>query len=298
MLGTDLVIALAPHFSVVGTGRRKMSDLPVPYVSLDLLDKKATRDFFEKERPALIFHTAAMTNVDGCERDRGAAVQGNEQMTRNVAEAAKAIDAFLVFFSTDYVFDGKKKGGYLEEDPTAPLNVYGETKRKAEEAIQDSGSRFAIFRTSWLYGLHGGSFPRTILEKGASVASLKVVCDQVGRPTYTQDIAQAFQKALLEDEKVLEKAAGQICNLANDGTASWADFAQEILRLAHFEGVDVEFVDSAQVKRDAVRPLNSVLSLDKTERVLGIHLRPWQAAIRDFVTLLDQEGVLHHHGKC
>jgi len=283
MLGTDLVEVLRPQFELVGIDRRDVPEAKIPMHGIDLVNAEATRACLLKERPALIFHTAAKTHVDSCESERQDALNLNVEVTRNLVRAGNEVGARLIFFSTDYVFDGTKKGEYTEDDATCPLNFYGETKCLAEKAIQTEARKFNIFRVSWLYGLHGRSFPRTILQKAKGVGLLKVVSDQIGRPTFTRDVAQAFLEMLTRQSSAFERAEHQIFNLANDGTCSWAEMASAVLKYAGFDQVKVECVDSTQYPLPAARPKNSVLSTAKIQQHLGIRLRPWQEAARDFV---------------
>ena len=224
-----------------------------------------------------------MTNVDGCEQDRDQAIRLNDQMTQTVAKVCKSAGAFLIFFSTDYVFDGTKKGEYREDDPIHPLNVYGESKARGEQQVREHAGAYAIFRVSWLYGVHGKSFPRTILEKAKQQSVFEVVNDQIGRPTFTKDLAAAFRDLLVNGSDSLKKMKGQIFHLANAGACSWAEFAAAILSHAGYDKVEVKPITSEQLTRPAKRPKNSVLNLSKAERVLGLKLRPWQEAMVEFI---------------
>ena len=185
MLGTDLCRELsAQSFSVTGVGLAPAEHLKVPYFQMDL---SAAGNPFEEllrsEQPDLIFHTAAQTDVDKCEQNPELARKGNLELTRYVADASKKINALLFFFSTDYVFDGNKKGEYLEEDIPNPKSCYGESKFFAERYIHENLSHYVIMRLSWLYGIWGKSFPRSILERAQYQSRFEVVSDQMGRPT-------------------------------------------------------------------------------------------------------------------
>ncbi len=288
MLGKDLSLQFQNHFEVVGAGRRALNSFPIPYFQQDLCDLPGTRNLFEREKPDIVFHTAAMTAVDDCETQREKAFKENVEVTRNVADASNRVNAQVVFFSTDYVYDGNKRGEYEETDTTAPLNYYGETKLAAEQSLRQTAEKFVIFRTSWLYGLNGKSFPRTILEKARETETLKVVSDQTGRPTFTRDMAKALCGLLVTDPRALEKVSGEIFHLANQGTASWAEFAKTILELGGFNHVRVEPITTTELQRPARRPLNSVLSLRKLELTLGIRLRPWKEALQHFILELQR----------
>ncbi len=284
MLGSDLAGKFAKSFKIIGLGRKpKPPHLNIPYLVCDLNDEAAVGKIFEKEKPDVVFHAAAMTRVDDCEFERERAVRDNAEATRGMVEACNKVKAFLIFFSTDYVFDGEKKDAYCEDDACNPLNVYGETKLLAEEAIRRDAESYVIFRTSWLYGLHGRSFPRTILNLAKAGSPLKIVSDQIGRPTYTKDIACALYELFDKNGQTSKKLNRQIFHLANQGTASWAEFAESILRAASSGEARIERISSDQRPQGAKRPKNSVLSLEKTERILGIKMRPWQEAVKDFI---------------
>jgi dTDP-4-dehydrorhamnose reductase len=283
MLGTDLVHALKGPFAIIGIGRSPAPHLETGYRQCDLSLPGNALQVFKEEKPQIVFHSAAMTNVDGCELDPTQAILLNEQMTQYVVEAANAVDAFVIYFSTDYVFDGKKPSEYLENDPVQPLNVYGKTKLLGENVVKKTAKKFAIFRVSWLYGLRGKSFPRTILEKAKQQDVFEVVNDQMGRPTFTQDLAGAFRDLFTRDPEALEKMNGQIFNLGNGGFCSWAQFALFVLRQAGYEKAVVKPISSDQLTRPAMRPKNSVLSLEKSMELLGVRLRPWEQAGAEFV---------------
>lgn len=283
MLGSDLVKVLRSRFDLIGVGRRDAPPLTLPYWKVDLTQRESISKLCAAEKPRLIFHTAAMTQVDQCELDRKAALRDNLEVTQNILAASNASGSTFIFFSTDYVFDGKKKGEYTEEDTVSPLNVYGESKLLAEKYIQQNAKQFVIFRVSWLYGLRGRSFPRTLLERAQTEKKFKIVCDQIGRPTYTVDLAKFFLDVLDHDEKAFERHGNQIFHLANEGSASWAEFGSFILREQYGNRVTVDFVSSQEVKRPAHRPQNSILSLRKVRETFGLKLHPWQEAAKNFL---------------
>ncbi|MBI3306818.1 MAG: dTDP-4-dehydrorhamnose reductase [Candidatus Omnitrophica bacterium] len=291
MLGSDLAEAFRSNFVTVGVVRRPVDYLSIPFCVRDLTRRQETLEIMSRESPQIIFHSAAMTDVDGCEVHRHNALQNNLEATKNVVEAANQIGSLTVFFSTDYVFDGKKPGEYDEADEGHPLNVYGETKWLAENYIRQKAKRFIIFRTSWLYGLRGKSFPKTILELSSSQKTLSVVTDQKGRPTYTRDIGKAFVDLLGKDPASLEKVENETFHLAGSSAVTWADFARGILRLAKHEDVEVQNVTSDFFKRPAQRPENSVLSVKKVFQKLNLKLRGWEEAIPNFIEELKGKGV-------
>ncbi len=282
MLGTDLSLRLSKDHEVLSLGLRA-PEVNLEHFEQDLSDSIKTRNIIQEVRPELIIHTAAMTDVDGCESRREDAFSGNVQVTRNIVDSANEVGAFVIFFSTDYVFSGEKSGEYLESDTTSPINYYGQTKLEAEQYIQKNAKKFIIFRISWLYGIYGKCFPKAILNKAKEVSELRVVSDQYGRPTSAFDIAEVFEKCLQDDAKIFKKNSGEIFNLVNEGQCSWADFSKEILRVARIENVKVQDVDSNEFMRPAKRPKNSVLSREKTKKKLGIDMQDWKISLADFM---------------
>ncbi len=282
MLGRDLVDALKDRFDLVGVGLGSGRDLPIPYEEVDLADAAGVLAFWQKTRPELVFHLAAMTQVDQCETDREAAYRSNTQAVQCVAEASRKVETPVVFFSTDFVFDGSEAREYREEDLPNPLSYYGRTKADAEDVLKNSGAAFVVFRLCWLYGVRGRSFPAAILGQAKKGVPLRVVDDQFGRPTYTRDICSVLGSILDKDPQSFQRQAGQIFHLANDGVANWAEFAEETLRFAGCS-LPVLRINSAELDRPARRPAHAVLSLKKTESVLGVKLRSWQEALKDFM---------------
>ncbi len=288
MLGTDLGNALSPDFEVVGLERRPVSHLTVPYDICDLTQARKTREAILSHKPEVIFHTAAMTDVDYCEEHHDEALENNVAATEHVVEAANAIDAPVIFYSTDYVFDGKKKGEYEETDIPGPLSFYGKTKRMGEEVLLRAAKRALIFRITWLFGVWGRCFPKAILRQAAEVKKMNVVNDQIGRPTWSWDIAQAMKQLLLQNKAAIEKPGVETFHLGNSGTVHWADYARFILKNSGLGDVMIKDIPSAHLKRPAPRPANSVLSLEKSAKILGLTLRPWEEATLEFLPKLKE----------
>ncbi|MBU9889860.1 MAG: dTDP-4-dehydrorhamnose reductase [Candidatus Omnitrophica bacterium] len=283
MLGTDLAAVLDPLFEVAGLEKRPVAHLSVPYDICDLTHARKTRDAILGHRPNVVIHAAALTDVDYCEEHHDEAEEHNVGATQNVADACGELGIPLIFFSTDYVFDGSKKAPYTETDTPCPVNFYGQTKLRAEQYILEKAARALIFRITWLYGIWGRSFPKAILRQAAEVKKMSVVNDQVGRPTYSWDVAQAMLTVLRDKRAQLETEGREIYNLGNDGTVSWADFARFILKAEDLGHIKVEDIPSTKLNRPAPRPLNSVLSLEKAQKVLGLKLRPWDEAVTEFL---------------
>lgn len=289
MLGTDLGTALQQDFEVVGLERRPVTHLTVPYDICDLTQERKTRDAILSHKPDLILHTAAMTDVDYCEDHQEEALAANVSATEIVVNAANEIDAPVIFFSTDYVFDGKKKGAYTETDTPGPISFYGKTKQMAEAFILKNAKRATIFRITWLFGVWGRCFPKAILRQAVEVKKLKVVNDQTGSPTWSWDVACAVRDLLLtKKDKVLAPGV-EIFHLHNSGHVNWADYARFILKGSGLEAVKVEDVTSEEMKRPAPRPTNSVMASEKAETVLGLKLRSWQEATSEFLPKLKEE---------
>jgi dTDP-4-dehydrorhamnose reductase len=238
----------------------------------DITDLGATVATLEQFGPEVIIHTAAMTDVDGCERDLAQAYRINVLGTRNVAVSAQACDAALVYISTDYVFDGERHEPYWEYDRTNPLSVYGHTKWVGETVIRDLLSRFYVVRTAWLYGAGPRNFVRTVLRLASQREELSMVTDEVGSPTYAADLARALLQL------VAQPAYG-IYHLPNAGACSRYEWAQEILCLAGRS--NVRLLPSADYPRAARVPKHCELH-NFFGAELGITMRPWRLALADY----------------
>jgi dTDP-4-dehydrorhamnose reductase len=260
-LGVELVRALDACGEVIGC------DLPEwDITGADCADRLAA------VQPAWVVHAAAVTDVDGCERDSGFAMKINAEGTRRVAEGCRRIGAGLVYLSTDYVFDGRKGAPYMEEDTPAPLNAYGRSKLAGENVVRGVAPRWAIVRTAWLYGTHGKNFVKTICQKAAGGGPLRVVDDQVGSPTYAADLADAMAR-------LLSRGLTGIYHVTNSGSCSWYEFTREILRLAGFASVPVSPITSEALDRPARRPGHSVLANAAWQAAGLPPLRPWPEAL-------------------
>jgi len=239
--------------------------------SLDIIDRQAVIEYIIRNKPEVIIHAAAFTDVDGCELNRNICQKVNVIGTRNVAEASLEISAKLIFISTDYVFDGKKKSPYQERDQARPINFYGETKLQAEHEARKVKKHF-ILRTAWLYSTFGKNFPKTILKAAKEKPCLEIVDDQIGSPTYTRDLAGLIKH-------LLSCSHYGTYHAVNSGQVSWYGLAKEILKLAGIK-TPIKPIKSAALGRPAPRPRFSVLSNRKIKKIC--QLRPWQAALREF----------------
>lgn len=284
MLGTDLAFRLAPNHFLVGIGREPAPHLEIPFRVGDLAEGRIAQQLIASEKPEIVLHAAAMTDVDRCETNRREALQGNLEVTRNVTEAANQVGALLIFFSTDFVFDGAKSGSYQEEDIPHPINVYGETKLLAERYLILRGRRFLILRTSWTFGKQGDNFPRKILKQVEAGETLQVVSDQFGNPTYTGDLAEAVGKIIEVISRSSSGHENQTYHIANEGVVSRYEFARTILKKRNYPLNVVVPIESGGVRtRPALRPRNSSLSTEKIKNHFGVELRHWEEALEAYL---------------
>lgn len=279
MLGSDLVHMLSGDHEVSGIGLSENRHPNIVYKKCDITNQNQVLKCVSELKPSVIIHAAAYTDVDSCERNPAKCFQVNTQGTEHVVQASSQIGALLFFVSTDYVFDGDKKGFYEETDEPHPVSIYGESKLRAENLVRSKNLGFYIVRLSWLFGEHGPNFFKAIIKKISRGEDLKVVYDQIGAPSYTQDLAKAF-RSLVEcaDQKVRERKGVHIYHLANTGTTSWFRAAEFILEKAN-STVGLVKITSDQLRRAAKRPKNSVFNLEKIKKDFQIELRPWQEAL-------------------
>lgn len=242
---------------------------------LDISDRATVQETVSASAPQLIINCAAFTRVDECEEKREIAFAVNGAGAGHLAEVAGQIGARLVHFSTDYIFDGTKGHPYVEDDPARPINAYGASKWEGECQIRKHLQNHLIIRTQWLYGHGGNHFVKTILGLAEKQDTLKVVDDQVGAPTWTEDLSEAAL-ALIDTD-----AAGTY-HLVNEGECSWYQFASRIVLEA---GLATKVVPcaTADFPRPAKRPAYSVLSTEKARGALGRGLPPWETALRRFI---------------
>jgi len=249
--------------------------LAVDIDKLDICDPIAIHKVMEAFRPELIINCAAFTQVDACEEKKELAFSVNGAGAGNLAEAANRIGAYLVHFSTDYIFDGTGKIPYKEDDPARPINVYGASKWEGECQIRKHLKRHLIVRTQWLYGEGGNHFVRTMMRLAETQSVLKIVDDQVGAPTCTEDLA----KASLE---LIDLEALGTCHLVNSGQCTWYGFASRIFEEAGLS-VKLQPCTTAAFPRPAKRPGYSVLGMEKAIGILGHPIPHWQTALKHFM---------------
>lgn len=238
---------------------------------VDLSSELSIRSYFEDKEPSLIINCAAYTQVDRAETERDLAFYSN---AISPAILASLCDKFI-HFSTDYVFNGNGYKPYLEEMTTGPTGVYGESKLQGESAVLQANSNSVIIRTSWVYSDIGNNFVKTMIRLGKDRKELKVVCDQIGSPTYAHDLADIVVKF-----GVLEwKFKPGIYHFSNEGVASWYDFAREIMDLMNID-CRVLPIKSEDYPTPAKRPHYSVLDKTKIKKDLGIEIPHWKESLK------------------
>ncbi|ONT47178.1 dTDP-4-dehydrorhamnose reductase [Burkholderia cenocepacia] len=288
-LGFELVRTLARHGHVVAADR----------TVVDLADLDRLRSVIRDLRPDLIVNAAAYTAVDKAESEPDLAMRINGEAPGIIADEAARAGAMVIHYSTDYVFDGRKDGPYVETDPTGPLNVYGRTKLAGEHAIARAGGKHLVFRTSWVYGTRGKNFLLTMRALAEKHDTLRVVADQIGAPTWSETLADLTSHVVAQlftqqrDDSQWWAANSGVYHMTAAGDTSWAGFADAI------------FAESRRARRPlvvpipsdgyptpAARPRNSRLSNAKLERAFGMRVPQWHDALTKCCRRLDTEDSL------
>ncbi len=241
---------------------------------LDITDAQKVMEVVKQVSPVIVINCTAYTAVDNAESDVESALKINGYALEGLARACKEAGSKLIHFSTDYVFDGNKSEGYLENDLTDPINVYGKSKLLGEEMIMANMSDFYVVRTSWLFGENGKNFVDTMVSLAKTNKELKVVGDQIGSPTYTNDLVMAVVENFVEKE-----AAPGIYHLTNSGKTSWYGLAKKIFEILKLDIAVLE-VSSAEFPRPAKRPNFSVLINSKLPL-----MRSWEEALSGYLGL-------------
>lgn len=231
---------------------RKIDCIGTVRNDFDLTNYEDTEKYILKIKPECIIHCAAYTNVNKAEDEKELCYKVNVIGTENIAKVCRKLNAKMIYISTDYVFDGTKNGEYEVDDIANPLSVYGKSKYEGELKVKENLDKYFIVRTSWVFGSHGNNFVKTMLKLGKERESIDVVCDQIGSPTYTGDLAKLLCDMALSDKYGTYHAT-------NEGFCSWAEFAEEIMRQAGLS-CKINYVKSSDYKSKAVRPLDSRLS--------------------------------------
>lgn len=254
---------------------RGIENKGVDLADFDITDADATHAYIVNYAPDAVIHCSAWTAVDKAEDELETVRKVNAEGPRNIAGACREIGAKMLYISTDYVFPGDGERFYEPDDPTGPQSVYGLTKLEGERAVQELLERYFIVRISWVFGKNGNNFIKTMLKLAETRQEINVVCDQIGSPTYTADLAP-----LLCDMVVTEKYG--VYHATNEGVCSWAEFAAEIFRLAG-KDTKVNPIPTSEYPARAARPLNSRMSKDKLERMGFSRLPTWQDALARYL---------------
>lgn len=258
--------------------KRGHQPIGVDREEMDLMDNEAIRTFIMNLKPEAIIHCAAYTAVDKAEEDVNTCYQINAEAVKVIAECTKELDVKLIYISTDYVFDGTKEGEYVETDMPNPINVYGASKLKGEQYVQTLLEKYYIVRISWVFGVNGNNFIKTMRRLGSERDELNIIHDQVGSPTYTADLAP-----LLVDMMETDKYG--IYHATNEGTCSWYEFANEIFKQSNIE-VQTSPITTNQYPTAAKRPMNSKMSKAKLKESGFKSLATWEKALEDYILQL------------
>lgn len=247
---------------------------------LDLTKEQAVADYLEAHNPDLIVNAAAWTAVDAAEQQQTEARRLNAGLPEQLAKYSAEQGAYLVHYSSDYVYPGNGTEPWQETSATGPLSVYGQTKLEGDQAIAASGCEHLIFRTSWVYSARGNNFMKTMLRLAQSKTELNIVADQIGAPTPARLIAQITGMAIRSN------IPNGLYHLAPRGETSWHGFAQEIFRQATEQGEHLAMgpsnthpIPTSEYPTPAQRPLNSRMALNKLETALNIQLPDWQSQL-------------------
>jgi dTDP-4-dehydrorhamnose reductase len=272
----------------------------VDFPEVDLTKPEDIRRNLREVRPDILVNAAAYTAVDKAESEPDIAMAINGHAPGLMAQEMAARGGIFVHYSTDYVYDGAKQSAYIEDDPTNPQNSYGRSKLAGDQAVRAAGGAFLVFRTSWVYGSRGSNFLLTMLRLFAQRPELRIVADQIGAPTWCRYIAQATARVLQQctaDHAATERlkaAQSGVYHLTAGGSTSWFGFASAIreLRYAGRPGAGPKLVPipTSEYPLPARRPVNSVLSNDKLQRVFGIAQVPWEGQLKECFAEISGDG--------
>jgi dTDP-4-dehydrorhamnose reductase len=276
-LGTELRL-LAPEFTTY-------SFLFTDVAELDITRASEVDSFVGREKPGAIINCAAYTAVDKAEQESDLAYLVNATAAGNLARAAFAHNSFLVHISTDYVFDGRSCIPYTENDPTHPVSKYALSKHSGEEQVLSLARHAMIIRTSWLYSEFGNNFVKTILRVGKERGLMNIVYDQTGSPTYARDLAFTILEIL---PKGAATPGVDIFHYANEGVASWYDFAKAIVE---FSGIDCRIspIETKDYPLPAARPAFSVFNKAKIKQTYGIEIPYWRDSLRQCLMRMENQ---------
>ncbi len=260
--------------------KRGHETVGVDIEEMDITKEDEVSRVMKSAAPDAVIHCGAYTAVDRAEEEPEACRRVNADGTANIAAACAEMDCKLLYLSTDYIFSGEGERPWEPDDEPSPLNVYGQTKYEGEQAIKAKLDKYFIVRISWVFGINGNNFIKTMLRLGKENGAVKVVSDQIGSPTYTADLAE-----LLAD-MIESEAYGQY-HATNEGLCSWYEFAKEIFRAAGMNGVKVAPVSTGEFPAKAKRPLNSRMSKEKLTENGFRRLPSWQDAVARYIRELN-----------
>lgn len=246
---------------------------------MDITDAQCVKRVITQAAPEAVVHCSAYTAVDRAEEEVELCRRVNAEGTKNVAEVCAELDCKLLYLSTDYIFSGEGERPWEPGDEPDPLNVYGLTKYEGEQEIKSRLNKYFIVRISWVFGINGNNFIKTMLRLGRENGAVRVVDDQIGSPTYTYDLAVLLVD-MIETEKYGEYHA------TNEGICSWYEFAKEIFAAAGMNEVEVTPVSSEEFPAKAKRPKNSRMSKEELVKNGFNKLPSWQDAVKRYVTLI------------
>lgn len=248
--------------------------------ALDITDREKAVSLLRELKPQVVVNSAAIADVDYCERNPEEAFRVNSDGARNIADAAAAAGALLVHISTDYVFDGEKGAAYAEDDAVNPINAYGRSKLAAEGYVITAGGRYAVIRSSWMFGPEGKSFVDYVIETANKGGTVRAISEKLGGPTYTADLADAIRG--LSESILSAKAPSGIYNISNSGICSRYQFAKEILESCGL-AAGVTPITAGEAGGPAPRPGTTELDNARIAGVLGYRLRHYREALKDYI---------------
>lgn len=297
-LGFELLRSLRNVGDVHGTTYLPTSDPAAAVLpKLDLTDRAKVREAMQALSPDVVINAAAYTAVDKAEQERELAHRINATAVEILANEAAAVGSAIIHYSTDYVFSGEGENSWVEDDRPNPVNYYGETKLAGELAIRGSGAPHVILRISWLYGIVGQNFVKTMLRLAAERETINVVNDQIGAPTAARNVADATAQILcLAKGRIAAffKERGGLYHLCSSGHTNWHAFAEEIFRIARemkrpLAVKTVNAIATSDYPTPAKRPRNSRMNCNWCARQFGIVMPDWSTALADTMYLLNRE---------
>ncbi|MCV3396296.1 dTDP-4-dehydrorhamnose reductase [Campylobacter sp. RKI_CA19_01116] len=268
--------------------KKKYSMFFFDKTQLNIQDKNLLEYFIDKYKFDYIINCAAYTDVNLAEVKQKEAYMLNYNSVENIADLAKKYNLTFIHISTDYVFDGKSCTPYKEDDKTKPLNVYGESKLRGEQAVIDvKPKNTIIIRTSWLYSNYKGNFVYTIRSLGKKKEEINVIYDQIGTPTYARDLAEVILNIL----PYIQNDKPEIYHYSNEGIASWYDFAKEIMKLSQLD-CNIKPIESKDFLALAPRPSYTVLNKQKIKEKFHIEIPYWRDSLEKCISMLQKDDIL------